>query len=127
MNTQKYGDFEMYRQIGDKFHGTVLTIAPVSLIFMTHSEKSRLELKELLHLILKTGIGKIHAQRISMQTLTSHSGRGSLSSVCAYRFCRTSVCKHAKNGTHAFSASKGRKAKLREPSRIVFAKKERLC
>lgn len=125
MNTQKYRDFETNRQTCDKFHDTVLTTTPVSLIFITHSEKSRLDFKELLHLILETGIGKIHAQRISMQTLTSHSGRGSLSSVCAYRFCRTSVCKHAKNGTHAFFILKRRKAKLREPSRIVFAKKER--
>ncbi len=117
----------MYRQICDKFHDTVLTATAFSLIFITHREKSRLDFKELLHLILKTGIGKIHTQRISLQTLTSHSGRGSLSSVCAYRFCRTSVCKHAKNGTHAFFAPKRLCSRLPKSLQTVLAPKEPLC
>lgn len=126
MNTQKYRDFETNHQTSDKFHGTVLTTISFSLIFITHSEKSQPDFQELLRLILETGIGKIHTQRISMQTLTSRSGRGSLSSVCAYRFCRTSVCKQAKNGTHAFFAPKRLCSKLPKPLRTVFAKKEPL-
>lgn len=117
MNTQKYRDFDTNHQTSDKFHGTVLTTISFSLIFITHSEKSQPDFQELLRLILETGIGKIHTQRISLQTLTSRSGRGSLSSVCAYRFCRTSVCKQAKNGTHAFFAPKRHCSRLPKPLR----------
>ena len=106
-NTQKFKDFAAKCQTRDMLHRKALTNASFSLIFITHREKSQKDFHRAFAPYSRDWNRQFQTQRIGTQTLTSPSGRGSLSSVCAYRFCRTSVCKQTNNGTHAFFAFKG--------------------
>lgn len=101
-NTQRFKGFIAKCQTRNKLHGKALTNASFSLIFITHREKSQKDFHRAFAPCSRDWNRQFQTQRIGTQTLTSPSGRGSLSFVCAYRFCRTSVCKQTNNGTHAF-------------------------